>query len=122
MSKLHNLIRGAGIAFAVGIALASPQLMADEPSEVWVSVERGDDIEGDGTYEHPYYTIQTGVVAVAAGGTVKILRGTYDYGECYDGAHTNRVVIDKRITLDGVEGKDVTHIVGKLSRVCHFAD
>ena len=90
-------------------------LLAEAPSEVWVSAERGNDIEGNGTYEHPYYTIQTGVVAVATGGTVKILRGTYDYGEHYDGAHTNRVVIDKRITLDGVEGKDVTHIVGKLS-------
>ena len=103
------------MAFTIGLVMTSLLLRAEPPSEVWVSAARGDDIEGDGTYEHPYYTIQTGVVAVATGGTVKILRGTYDYGEHFDGAHTNRVIINKRITLDGVEGKEVTHIVGKLS-------
>ena len=85
-------------------------------AEVWVSDERGNDATGAGTFESPYKTIQKGVDEVDANGTVKILRGVYGAGEeHFAGSHTNRVVISgKSVTLDGVEGKDVTHLVGYL--------
>ena len=70
---------------------------------------------GDGTEENPFNTIQAGVDNVAVGGTVKIMAGTYDYGEQVYNGHANRVVISKKVILDGVGGKDGTHIVGKLS-------
>ena len=93
------------------VAAVSQPLCAD----VYVSAERGDDIAGTGSYEQPYRTIQKGVDEVEAGGTVKILRGTYGIGEEHFGNnHTNRVVIGKSITLEGVDGKDVTHIVGRF--------
>ena len=91
-------------------AFALPLVAAD----VYVSAERGNDATGNGSYEQPYKTIQKGVDEANAGDTVKILRGTYDTGEYYDGTHTNRVVIGKSITLEGVEGKDVTHIAGRF--------
>ncbi len=90
-------------------------------AEVWVSDARGNDATGAGTYESPYKTIQKGVDEVDVGGTVKIQAGTYGSGEEHfwtnadgTGAHTNRVVIGKSITLEGVDGKDVTHIAGYL--------
>ena len=80
-------------------------------NEVWVSDARGNDATGAGTYEQPYKTIQKCVDEVDAGGTVKIEAGTYGAGEEHFGVdHTNRVVIGKSITLEGVDGKDVTHI------------
>ena len=98
------------VSFALGFAL--PLAAANE---VWVSDERGNDATGAGTYDSPYKTIQKGVDEVDSGGTVKILRGIYGEGEEHFAAgHTNRVVISKSITLDGVEGKEVTHLVGYL--------
>ena len=87
---------------------------ADAPSEVWVSDSLGsdDDTIADGTEQHPYKTIQKGVNVVATGGTVKIKAGVYDEGESLAGSVSNRVNITKRVTLEGVDGKDVTHVVG----------
>ena len=62
--------------FAVGAIL--PLAAANE---VWVSDSRGNDATGNGNYNSPYKTIQKGVDEVDAGGTVKILRGTYGEGE-----------------------------------------
>ena len=89
---------------------ALPLMAAD----VYVSDERGNDATGNGSYEQPYKTIQKGVDEASAGDTIKILRGIYGEGEeHYDGSQTNRVLITKKLTLEGVEGKEVTHIVGR---------
>lgn len=86
------------------------------PEEVWVSDSEGvdsDDMEvADGTEQLPYKTIQFGIGKVAVGGTVKIMAGVYDEGETSGGGHSNRVSITKKVTLEGVDGKDNTHIVG----------
>ena len=95
----------------VAMGAALPLAAADE---VWVSDLRGSDATGNGTYDSPYKTIQKGVDEVDANGTVKLLRGIYGEGEeHWDGSQTNRVLITKKLTLEGVEGKEVTHIVGR---------
>ena len=96
-------------------------MMADaavnSPDVVWVKADKAafeaQGVIGDGTEANPFNTIQAGVNTVAVGGTVKIMAGTYDYDEQFDGDHTNRVIISKRVILDGVGGIDHTHIVGK---------
>ena len=95
-------------------ALVPMSALADAPSEVWVSDSLGsdDDSVADGTEQHPYKTIQKGVNMVATDGTVKIKAGVYDEGETSAGSVSNRVNITKRVTLEGVDGKDVTHVVG----------
>ena len=110
-----TISRGGGkLYFALLIGLMGV-LHALAANEVWVSDARGNDATGAGTYEQPYKTIQKGVDEVDAGGTVKIEAGTYGAGEEHFGVnHTNRVVIGKSITLEGVDGKDVTHIVGRF--------
>ena len=89
----------------------------NSPDVVWVKADKAafeaQGVIGDGTEENPFNTIQAGVDTVAVGGTVKIMAGTYDYDEQFDGAHTNRVTISKRVVLDGVGGIEHTHIVGK---------
>ena len=92
----------------------------NSPDVVWVKADKAafeaQGVIGDGTEENPFNTIQAGVDTVAVGGTVKIMAGTYDYDEHVDAElQTNRVIIAKRVILDGVGGKDATHIVGKLS-------
>ena len=114
LQKECKMAQGKGrlIALLVGLMGVLHALAADE---VWVSDARGNDATGAGTYESPYKTIQKGVDEVDAGGTVKIQAGTYGSGEEHFGVnHTNRVVIGKSITLEGVDGKDVTHIAGYL--------
>lgn len=92
---------------------------ASAPEVVWVKADRAafetQGVIGDGSETNPFNTIQKGIDTVAVGGTVKIMAGIYDYDEHFDGTHTNRIVISKRVILDGVGGKDATHIVGKLS-------
>ena len=85
---------------------------AADPNEVWVSDTEGNNETGNGTEGNPYKTIQKGVDEVAKNGTVKIKAGIYDEGVRYGGSHTNRVAITKKCILEGVDGKDVTHIVG----------
>ena len=92
---------------------------ASVPDVVWVKADKASfeahGAVGDGSEENPFNTIQAGVDNVAVGGTVKIMAGTYDNGEQVYNGHANRVVISKKVILDGVGGKDGTHIVGKLS-------
>ena len=106
---------------AVAFAAMADGSAAADPQVVWVKADKAafeaQGVIGDGTEENPFNTIQKGIDTVAVGGTVKIMAGTYDYDEQFDGEHTNRVIITKRVIIDGVDGKDVTHIVGKLSNV-----
>ena len=125
MKLLFSHILELSCAGAVLLAFLTLPVRAEEtaaaPEVVWVKADRTafetQGVIGDGTEANPFNTIQKGVDTVAVGGTVKIMAGTYDYDEQFDGAHTNRVIINKRVILDGVDGKDATHIVGKLSNV-----
>ena len=118
MKLLKMLKNGGGCKLSALCTMFTLPLVA---ADVYVSDERGNDATGNGSYEQPYKTIQKGVDEAATGDTVKILRGIYGAGEEHfwsnasgTSAHTNRVVIGKSITLEGVDGKDVTHIAGYL--------
>ena len=112
---------GAVRLLSVVVCSVAVAAMADaavnSPDVVWVKADKAafeaQGVIGDGTEENPFNTIQAGVDTVAVGGTVKIMAGTYDYDEQFDGYHTNRVIISKRVILDGVGGIEHTHIVGK---------
>ena len=112
---------GAVRLLSVVVCSVAVTAMADaavnSPDVVWVKADKAafeaQGVIGDGTEENPFNTIQAGVDTVAVGGTVKIMAGTYDYDEQFDGYHTNRVIISKRVILDGVGGIENTHIVGK---------
>ena len=109
------IVGRASLLLALACVIAPLHLMADpaaDPNEVWVSDSEGDNETGNGTEGNPYKTIQKGISEVAKNGTVKIKAGVYDEGETYAGSHSNRVNLTKKVTLEGVEGKDVTHIVG----------
>ena len=107
------------VALSSAFALMAEDEVAAAPEVVWVKADKAafeaQGIIGDGTEANPFNTIQKGVDTVAVGGSVKIMAGTYDYDEQFDGTHTNRVIIAKRIILDGIGGIEDTHIVGKLS-------
>ena len=107
---------GKGLFVCAALFAVGAILPLSAANEVWVSDARGNDATGAGTYDSPYKTIQKGVDEVDAGGTVKIQAGTYGIGEeHFADSHTNRVLISgKSVTLDGVDGKDVTHLVGCL--------
>ena len=110
-ANMRTLLVSLTVASAFLAPLAA---LADAPDEVWVSDSLGSDDEevADGTEQNPYKTIQKGISKVATGGTVKIMAGVYDEGETLAGSCSNRVNITKKVILDGVDGKDVTHIVG----------
>lgn len=101
---------------AVAVGFIGLPTTAAEPTEVWVSDSQGVDSDdptvANGTEQLPYKTIQYGIDKVAAGGTVKVKAGVYDEGETFGGGHSNRVAITKKVTIDGVDGKENTHIVG----------
>ena len=78
-------------------------------------------VEGRGTEALPFRTIQAALdnTAFEAGGTVYVKRGVYDEGgkmSSYSNWNmTNRVWITKQVYLKALDGRDVTHIVGKWS-------
>ena len=99
---------------AAALSPLSALAVAQANDEVWVSDELGsdDDEIADGSEDYPYKTIQKGIDAVADGGTVYVKAGIYDEGETYAGNTSNRVNITKKVIIEGVDGKDVTHVVG----------
>ena len=116
-SAFGRLAASAFAALSIGF-VAVAEDAASVPEVVWVKADKAafesQGVVGDGTEANPFSTIQKGIDTVAVGGTVKIMAGTYDYDEQFDGTHTNRVIINKRVILDGVDGMGKTHLVGKL--------
>lgn len=99
------------VTYMAFCAAAQTLLAAD----IWVSASLGNDENGDGSRDAPYATIQKGVDTANTDDVVKIMAGVYDTGYRENGSHRSRVVIDKRLTLVGVDGMDVTHIVGSYA-------
>jgi len=58
----------------------------------------GNDVSGDGTVGNPYRTITQGIAVAAAGNTIQLGSGTYN----------ELVVIDKSVTIDGVNANQAT--------------
>jgi len=89
MKKTSSLLLAVVLALTLGFATAAP-VMAQPPGEVWVD----DDFDSStpGWNVTGFAAIQDGVDAVSSGGTVHVAAGTYD----------EQVVIDKRLTLQGV--------------------
>ncbi len=91
MNKLLAKFSAAILVTAVlapALALAAPSLVyVDDSCPVGVP---------DGTPAHPYCTIQAGVNAVATGGTVKVLPGTYN----------EDVNVNKQVLLMGPQQND----------------
>jgi hypothetical protein len=100
-------------AFSLAVLCSVAFAWAAEPNTWWVSRNGGDDVNGTGSETSPFESIQRAVNAASAGDTINIRAGVYDQGEYWDGSQTNRVLITKKLTLVGVDGKDVTHIVGR---------
>ena len=114
--KILGRNRRALLFLLAASAFLSPlSALAVAQTEVWVSDALGSDDEeiADGSEDYPYKTIQKGIDKVPVGGTVKIMAGVYDEGETWAGSCSNRVNIAKKLTLEGVGGKENVHIVGK---------
>jgi hypothetical protein len=87
----------------------------------WVRVQEGNFVDAAGTNPIPPYlswetaatNIQDAVDAVFAGGLVLVTNGIYaNGGRAVIGTMTNRVAIDKPITVQSVNGPNVTVIEG----------
>ena len=96
-SAFGRLAASAFAALSIGF-VAVAEDAASAPEVVWVKADKAafesQGVVGDGTEANPFNTIQKGIDTVAVGGTVKIMAGTYDYDEQFDGTHTNRVIIN----------------------------
>lgn len=76
--------------------------------------------DNPGTEALPFRTIQAALdnKDFVAGDTVYVKRGVYDEGEKVDSGTykmTNRVYIAKKVYLKALDGKEVTHVVGRHS-------
>lgn len=105
----------------LALSLMTFSAFADSPSTVWVDGSLSDYTGHDGTTAAlALRTIQQGVEAVAESGTVYVKPGVYAEGEILDNIEnnsvSNRVWINKALTLESTDGKDVTHIVGAYSK------
>lgn len=101
--------REGTMATCAAFLVAAQTLVA---ADIWVSAGLGSDETGDGSRDAPYATIQKGVDAANVDDVVKVMAGVYDAGYRENGSHRSRVVIDKRLTLVGVDGAEATHVVG----------
>lgn len=78
-------------------------------------------VAASGSHTSPYtdwttasHDIQTAVDAASAGDTILVTNGIYDVGgRAVDSGMTNRVVINKAVTVLGLNGPDVTFLVGR---------
>ena len=103
-------------ALAFGLCVSS----AFAANTWWVAKEDPNASDANaGTEAAPFRTIQAALdnPSFAAGDTVKVKRGVYDEGASISDATavSNRVLITKACHLVGVEGAEVTHIVGARS-------
>ena len=78
---------------------------------------------GDGeTPQTAFNTIAAALQKAEPGWTVMVAPGEYDSEEAVDAyGYTNRVYITKRVHLKSMQGKDVTHIVGRWASVSTHA-
>lgn len=96
---------------------------AKEPDTWWVNAKNY--IEGlttpeeyaaqgfDGTTpEKGFGTIQIGIDKSSAGDTINVKEGVYDKGYKTQWSNKTRVVIDKAVTIVGVDGREKTFVVG----------
>ena len=96
-----------------GLATAWMAFACAGATAIYVDKNRPDD-SGDGlTPQTAFRTIQAGVDAVEAGGTVYVAPGSYDEGKTVASNHNNRVFIDKSLTLEATGDRTNTEIVGE---------
>ena len=97
----------------LGLATAWMAFACAGATAIYVDKNRPDD-SGDGlTPQTAFRTIQAGVDAVEAGGTVYVAPGSYDEGKTVASNHNNRVFIDKSLTLEATGDRTNTEIVGE---------
>lgn len=98
--------------FLLGLTLS--MVSSGYAAEFYVAPD-GSDANAGTSWALAKQTIQAGVDAAASGDTVWVTNGTYATGgRAAGGEHTltNRVTIDKPITVSSVNGPDTTFIVG----------
>ena len=102
--KLFSLL----LAFAVGgTVLADDIYVAREDANA-----SDEPCDGRGTQALPYKTIQAAVTAAPVGANVWVGRGVYADEPTLSDSVPTRVVIEKSLKLESLEGRSVTHIVG----------
>jgi len=80
-----------GVTFSV--------ICGSEDQDVWHVATTGSDIEGNGTQESPFATIQTGINAAGAGNTVHVAEGTYVENINYNGKNITVLGEDRETTI-----------------------
>ncbi|MDD4734717.1 MAG: choice-of-anchor Q domain-containing protein [Kiritimatiellae bacterium] len=108
-----------GLGMVCGLFFLSGSLLA---AEFYADASRPDD-SGDGTsWATAKQTIQAAVDAAQAGDTVWVTNGVYDVGEMVTPgfSSTNRVCVTKAITVQSVNGAEVTVIDGGGSIRCVY--
>ena len=105
------------------IALAFACAASASGAEWYVDDGVGDDVNGTGTAEAPFKTIQKAITAAAASDTVYVRPGVYDEGEQsglswslngYSGNSKVRVRVTKKLTFIATGARDETVILGRI--------
>ena len=101
------------LRLVLGTVCAAMALAAYSATPIYVDASRPAGTGNGLTPETAFHSIQEGVEAVDAGGTVFVYPGEYGDGEpVVAGGHNNRVFIDKPLVLESVGGRELTYIVG----------
>lgn len=88
MNSMRTPTMALACVLSLGSIVAAPIVYVDKSADAQ---------QADGTAERPFASIQQGVDAVDAAGTVYVLPGAYDVGETADAdGCLNRVLIQKR--------------------------
>lgn len=91
MNSMRTPTMALACVLSLGSIVAAPIVYVDKSADAQ---------QADGTAERPFASIQQGVDAVDAAGTVYVLPGIYDIGETADAdGCLNRVLIQKKVSL-----------------------